>query len=146
MDGTPFACSSTAATTTISGDTSHTFSVTNTDAAQNQTTRTYTWSLDTAPPSLTLTAHPAEPSKDTAPTFTYTAEPGSTVTCTLDGSPLACTSTTASPSISTQVSHTFAVTATDAAQNATTQTFTWTLDTTAPTLTLDTKPANPSNS
>jgi large repetitive protein len=146
MDGSPFACSSSAATTTISGDTSHTFAVTNTDAALNSTTRTYTWDLDTVAPSLSLDSHPADPSNDTTPAFSYTAEPGSTVTCTIDGSPLSCTSTSASPSISTQVSHTFVVTATDAALNTSTQTFTWVLDTTAPSLTLDTKPTNPSNS
>ena len=81
---------------------------------------------------------PPDPTNDSSPTFSFSSgEPGSTFACHLDDAAFApCTS----PKTYTDLadgSHTFAVRATDAAGNAGADTtYTWTIDTAAPTVTI----------
>src|SRR5207237_5411221 len=71
---------------------------------------------------------------------------GSTFQCQLDaGTAAACTSPQGYVGLAAG-SHTFTVTATDPAGNTGNATSTWTIDTTAPTVTISSQPTNPTNS
>jgi hypothetical protein len=131
-------------------DGSHTFRVRATDAAGNTgAAASYTWTTDTTGPTTTITAKPANPTNSTSPTFSFTAnETGSRFQCQIDGSLYAnCTSphTYAGPLADGQ--HTVGVRAVDAVGNVgTPTTYTWTVDTAAPTATISSGPSNPSTS
>jgi hypothetical protein len=100
---------------------------------ESASSRTFT--VDTAAPATTVDSQPADPTSATGATFTFSSsETGSTFECKLDvGSFVAC-STPRSYSSLSDGSHTFEVRATDAAGNtdATPASFTWLVDTTAP--------------
>jgi Bacterial Ig-like domain len=89
---------------------------------------------DTPPPAPTITSNVAANSSSTSATFSFTdAEAGVSFSCRLDGGGF---STCASPTTYTGLadgSHTFEAKARDAAGNEATASFTWTVDTTAPT-------------
>ncbi len=97
------------------------------------------FSVNTTPPETTLTSGPSNTTASTTATFQFTSsEAGSTFECSLDGAP-------ASPCTSPQSylalpdgPHTFAVQATDPAGNTdpTPAMSSWTVDTTAPSVTL----------
>ena len=55
-----------------------------TDAASNATTRTRDFSVDATPPTLSITGGPIGPTDDQRPTFTFDAEAGATVECSID--------------------------------------------------------------
>ncbi len=119
-----------------------------TDLAGNALTP-YSWTFttaagDTTPPDTTITSGPDDPSTSADAAFTFSAtEPGSTFACALDGAAFtACTSPQSYPGLA-DGPHTFAVRATDAAANTdpTPASWSWTIDTTAPTVT-DTSPAD----
>jgi CSLREA domain-containing protein len=132
---------------------SHIFEVRAVDQLNNKdaTPASYTWVVDTTEPNSTIGAtKPANPAKDTAALFTFSATdnitPAGSLTfqCKLDsGSYAACTSNTNFGPVSANVSHTFYVIATDAAGNeeTTAATYTWFVDTTNPDTTIDIKPA-----
>jgi large repetitive protein len=105
--------------------------------------------IDNTPPvAPVITVSPPNPSNSTAPSFSFTGEPGATFACSLDGAAFAsCTSPKAYTGLSAG-SHTFQVRQTDTAGNTSpNRTFTWTIDTTAPAApTLTGTPSNPSNS
>jgi hypothetical protein len=97
------------------------------------------FSVNTTPPVTTLTNAPSKVTAATSATFQFTSsEAGSTFQCSLDGAtPTDC----GSPQTDTGLSdgaHTFSVTATDPAGNVdpTPATASWTVDTTAPDVTL----------
>ena len=123
-------------------DGSHTFRVTASDAAGNSdpTPATYTWSIDSGAPDTTITSSPSNPSNDSAPSFAFTStKPNSTFQCRLDGAAaVACTSPTSYSGLA-DGSHTFTVAATDAAGNTdpSPATYTWTIDTSGNTNTVD---------
>src|SRR5439155_19572362 len=74
---------------------SHTFTVTATDPAGNASSpASSTWTIDLTAPVASLTASPANPTKQTSATFSFTArQAGSTFSCKLDsGAAAACTS------------------------------------------------------
>jgi hypothetical protein len=157
-DGTSFRCSldgATAATCTspasLTGLTegNHTFSVVAVDAAGNvdPTPATATWTVDTTAPILNITSKPSNPTNSTTGSFAFTVTDGS-VQCQLDGGLFgACTSaTTATYSGLAQGSHTFTVRSNDAANNVGSTSYTWTVDLTAPVITIVSRPPNPSNS
>src|SRR5207245_11793589 len=77
--------------------------------------------------------------------FTFHASKTATFQCSVDGA----TATTCTSPVSVGPlaagAHTFKVTATDAAGNTGSATASWTIDTTAPTVTFDTQPASPTN-
>jgi hypothetical protein len=101
--------------------------------------------VDRTPPTTTLDQKPALISNDTAPVFDFSGNgTGSSLTgfrCFLDGVSVAPCSTGPIP-VSGQGSHTFTVAAVDQAGNVdpTPESWTWTLDTVAPTASLSTQP------
>jgi hypothetical protein len=124
-------------------DGSHTFQVEAADAAGNvSAAATYTWTVDTTPPTTTLTSVPANPANQASASFGFSASEPSTFRCKLDGGALAnCTSPQTYAGL-TDGSHTFQVIATDQAGNVgAAVSDTWTVDTTAPAVSL-TSPAN----
>jgi large repetitive protein len=104
----------------------------------------YSWTIDTTSPTVTVTG-PPNPSNDTTPSFEFTASEVSTFRCRLDtGAFAACTS----PKDYTGIvagPHTFVLEATDAAGNEALASYGWTIDTTPPTVAITVKPSNPSN-
>ena len=129
------------------GEGSHTFQVRATDAAGNTgSAASFTWAVDTTPPTVTIQSGPADPTNATSASFSFTSEPGATFSCALDGGSYStCTSPTSYSGLS-EGSHTFKVKATDAAGNTGgATTFTWTVDTAAPTVAFDSTPSDPTN-
>src|SRR2546428_476491 len=126
---------------------SHTFTVTGTDPAANSSTASYTWTIDTTAPVVTISSKPANPTNATSASFGFSADKaGSTFQCKLDaGSYAACSSPQAYAGPLAAGSHTFSVQATDTAGNTGTAGYTWTIDLTAPVVTISSKPANPTN-
>jgi hypothetical protein len=123
----------------------HTFSVRAKDAAGNVdgTPATRSWTVDTGAPNTTIDSKPASLTNSASATFGFSSdEQGATFECSLDsGNFSAC----ASPKIYTVLfdgSHTFAVRAKDSGGNTdgTPDTYTWTVDTTAPGAPLITSP------
>src|SRR5207245_7171944 len=116
------------------------------DPPCNTATASSTWTIDTSAPTVTITAQPANPTNHTSPTLSSTSpKTGSTFQCKLDaGTASTCTSPASYTGLASG-SHTFTVTATDAAGNTGTASSTWTIDTTAPTVTITAQPANPTN-
>jgi hypothetical protein len=127
-------------------DGSHTVTVKAVDAAGNSTTKTATWTVDTTPPVLMLTSTPPSVTAMTTAQFAFTVTGATTVTCQLDGGAATACTTSASYSGLAEATHTFTLRGTDAAGNTATQTYTWTVDTTPPAVTLTSTPSNPSSS
>jgi hypothetical protein len=118
---------------------SHTFSVRALDANGAATpAQSFTWTIVTAAPSIT--ANPPATSAQTAPSFSFTHASYASFECKLDaGAFAACTSPRAYAGL-TAGSHTFTVHALDANGVATLNaSYTWTINTAAPTLSLTTK-------
>ena len=98
---------------------------------------------DRTPPDTSITANPANPTNSTAASFSFTGSdnvtPAGSLTfeCSLDGGSFAGCSSPKSYSGLANSSHTFQVRAKDAANNLdpTPASFTWTVDTTQPTIT-----------
>ena len=150
LDGSAYnSCSSPLSIAALAQGT-HTFAVRATDLAGNTdaTPASYSWTVDTTAPETTFTATEPDPTNDTTADFTFTStEASSTFACSLDGAPAApCTSPYATPSLSPG-QHTLAVAATDLAGNTdlTPETFTWTLDTTAPDTSFTATEPSPTN-
>ena len=115
----------------------HTFSVTATDVAGNSSTKSYSWTVDTAAPVITLSGTPAAITNASTASITVSASKPVTYAYTLNGAAVSSPALTGLPA----GSNTFSVTATDAAGNQATQTYTWTTDYTAPVITLSGTPA-----
>src|SRR5205085_6858790 len=97
-------------------------------------------------PSVSITASPTNPSNSSAPSFSFTSEAGASFQCSLDGAFVACSSPKSYSGVA-DGSHTFQVKATDTAGNTgAAASFTWTVDTVAPTANFTASPTNPSNS
>ena len=150
LDGSAFtSCTSPDALSGLA-DGSHTFSVRATDPAGNvdPTAAAYTWTVDTSAPETTITSQPPDPSGSAAATFSFSSsEPSSTFLCQIDGGLLGSCSSPVTYVGLADGSHTFSVTATDAAANTdpTAATYTWTVTTAAPDTTITSAPPNPSN-
>ena len=126
-------------------DGSHTFTLTGTDAASNVTTKQYMWTIDTTPPAMAISSGPAMLSTSSSASFAFTVGDASTVTCQIDGTPAAaCTSPKAYSGLA-DGSHTFTLRGSDTAGNQTTKTYSWTIDTTPPTITITSSPPMLSN-
>jgi hypothetical protein len=125
--------------------TGHTFQVQATDPAGNTGSASYTWTVDTTAPNVTISSKPADPTNQTTASFSFTSDKlGSTFTCQLDGGALAPCSSPAGPYSGLAAGgHTFKVTGTDPAGNTGSATYSWTIDTTPPTATITASPANP---
>jgi hypothetical protein len=151
--GSTFACSLDGAATVACqspfmteelADGPHTFTVVATDPAGNRdpTPASRDFSIDTTPPRTVLDSGPGPLTNDRTPRFEFSAEPGATFTCSLDGDPAApCASPfTASPL--SDAPHTLSITATDAAGNveAAPLQLSLTVDTIAPDTRIDAGP------
>ena len=132
-------------------DGSHTFEVhaVDYDGNADASPASYNWVVDTTAPTVSITGNPADPTNDTSASFTFTTG-GSPVAvdCKLDaGSYAACDSGTTQSYAGplAERSHTFTVRVTDAATNSSTDSYTWVVDTTAPTVSITGNPADPTN-
>ena len=120
-------------------DGSYTMRVRATDVAGNvETPSSRTFTIDRTAPQTTIDSSPSNPTGSTGATFNFSSsEGGSTFQCRIDGgSWTSCTSPQNYASLS-DASHTFDVRATDQAgnQDASPASYTWLVDTTAPTST-----------
>src|SRR5204863_4468807 len=108
---------------------------------------TYSWTIDTAAPTASITTSPTNPSNSSAPSFSFSSEAGATFQCALDGGAFGgCTSPKSYTGVA-DGSHTFQVKATDAAGNTGGAAgHPWTIDNSAPTASSTASPANASNS
>jgi hypothetical protein len=118
----------------------HTFQVRAKDGLGNLSgPASYSWTIDlTPPPAPTIDTRPADLLNATSAPFTFSdSEPGATFLCSLDEAPfVACTSPRTYSSLG-DGAHTFNVEAKDAAGNESLPTSdAWTVDTSAPTVTL----------
>jgi Big-like domain-containing protein len=108
------------------------------------TTIQFDWSAvnngpDTDPPDTTITSGPASPTASQNATFAFTAdEAGSTFECSLDGAPFGDCASPVSYSGLADGAHSFGVRATDGSSNtdSTPDTASWTVDHTAPSVSL----------
>ncbi len=123
------------------GDGPHTVTATATDAAGNTANDSNNFTVDTTAPAVEVTA-PAEGSRtnDTTPTYSGTVEAGATVVISVDGTVLGNatvtgTTWTFTPTVPlAEGQHTVTATATDVAGNTASDSNTFTVDTTAPTV------------
>jgi Big-like domain-containing protein len=125
------------------GNGSHTFTVRGVDAVGNSSSPiTRHWTVDTAPPLLTLSGGPAQGSStnQNGATFTIGTNEG-TLSCALDGVATSCAPPSKGLSGLADGSHTFGISATDTAGNSSSASRTWTVDTVPPALTLSGGPA-----
>jgi hypothetical protein len=105
------------------------------------------WTVDRTGPVVTITSGPGAITASPTPTFMFTAtgDP-TTVTCQLDtGSATSCTGGTYTAATLADGSHTFAVLATDAAGNTGSASSTFTVDATAPGVTITSGPSGTVN-
>jgi Bacterial Ig-like domain len=131
-------------------DGSYVFRVRATDAAGNEAVQTRSFSVDTVAPTVGVVSGPNGPTNDTMPSFGFTAEAGATVQCSVDhGTPAYGPCTTASshtvaPALA-DGSYVFRVRATDGAGNQASASQAFSVDTAAPSLSIDSGPSGPTN-
>ena len=147
LDGTTAPCVSGVSYPSLA-DGLHAFSVVGqTTGGVSGPTTSFSWVIDTiAPPAPTLTSHPANPSNSASASFAFTdADASVSFSCSLDGTTASCTNA-ASYSALSATTHTFSVTAADAAGNVSVPTvFVWSVDITPPPVpSIDSHPTNPS--
>ncbi len=143
LDGAAFLSCTSPKTYSGLADGSHTFQAKARDAAGNDSSAaSFTWIVDTTPPTTSITSSPSNPSNDPNPSFGFSANESASFQCSLDGSAFsACTSPKSYSGLG-EGSHTFQVKGTDTVGNAgSPASYTWAIDTTAPTISL-TSPAN----
>jgi hypothetical protein len=156
LDGNGFSdCGTDAATGSATysglGDGSHTFDVKAVNGGDESTATSYTWTIDTQPPALTITQEPSDPSGDSTAHFEFSAADQTSVTfqCRLDDSAFQACSTPPGQDYSnlTNATHTFTLKGTDAAGNESTTHYSWLVDTVRPVVTIDptSTPRNPTN-
>ncbi len=132
-------------------DGSYTFRVLATDRAGNQTSAERTFAVDATPPSLTIDSGPDGPTNDRSPDFGFSAGgDAASVECSVDqGSPSygPCSgSATHAPAVPLDDGrYTFRVRAADALGNTATRTRLFSVDSTAPSLTIDAGPPRETN-
>ena len=128
------ACSSPVSYSSLS-DGQHTLRVRSVDLAGNiSQIASRTWNIDTiAPATPTISTHAAYQTNSTV-TINFNSEAGNSVTCQLDSAAATNCSGDTSKSFDnlTEGPHNFTVTATDAAGNSSTSSYTFTVDTIAP--------------
>ena len=132
LDGGVFADCSSPFTALGLADGSHVFRVRATDIAQNTSVTTRTWTVDTTPPTVSISSGSAEgsTSSDRSPTFGFASdEPDVSFSCRLGGAGAfrACGSPFTASGLADRA-YTFQVRATDAARNTHVDSRTWTLD------------------
>ena len=139
------ACTSPKSYTGLS-DGPRTFQVRANDGTRvDPTPASFTWTVDTTPPTTTFVTKPAASTTSTTANFTWTSDETGNVTyeCSLDGAAFtACTTPKALTGLS-DGSHTLKVRATDTLGHVevTPAEYTWTVDRTAPDTTIDSGPS-----
>ena len=132
LDGAAFtACSSPRALSGLA-DGSHTFDVRATDSVGNVGNATYTWTIDTTPPTTTFSSTPPSISAASGAVFAFAASEVATLECRVDGAAFAPCASPQSVAGLAEGSHTFEVRATDALGHVGSRTYTWRVDTVAP--------------
>ena len=99
----------------------------------------YTWTFDQTPPDTIIGGKPADPAKVTTAAFSFSAtEANCTMECKIDSAPFAPCGTPQSYTGLSEGSHVFSVRSTDPAGNSdlTPASFTWSIDTAAPSTTI----------
>lgn len=130
---------------TALADGAHTFTIKAVDAAGNTASVNRMFTLTTVGPTVTITSGPTGSVNNNAPTFTFTTSGAVSTDCRFDGGTFAtCTSPFTSQALA-EGQHTFEVRAHDAANNTNSATRTFTVDTIAPTVTITSGPAGPTN-
>ena len=131
----------------------HSVSITTTDNSGNTSSAsTYAWTIDLTPPTVAINSKPSLITNATAATFAFSATDagGGTVasfSCKLDAEAYAACTSPVTRNTLAAGSHTYSITATDSVGNTSTAvTYTWSIDTTAPTVAINTKPTANSNS
>jgi large repetitive protein len=146
LDGGAFApCTSPHTTPALAQD-AHTFVVRGTDAAGNIGSDSYAWTIDTTPPTVTITVKPPNPSSDASPSFGFTATDATNIECRLDGPAFTPCTSPKQYSDLPDGAHAFSVRAIDAAGNVAEASHAWTVETGAPTAALTSGPSGLSNS
>jgi hypothetical protein len=154
VDGGDWASCSSQHTTAPLSDGSHTFEVRAIDNFGNRdpSPASHTWTVDTTPPTTSLTSTPSDPDNDDTPTFEFSgSDPGGSgvdgFECQLDGSGWASCSSPHTTAALSDGSHTFEVRAVDEAGNpdATPAFHTWTVDTGLPDTIMISTPPDPDN-
>ena len=143
LDGGAAAACSGAVDYTGLADGSHTFTVRASDAAGNTASRQATWTVDTTAPSVMITSYPPDPTNSRTAPFQFTVTGATSTTCQLDSAAATTCTTAITYDSLADGAHTFTVKATDGAGNVTTQSHSWTVDATPPTVTFGTVPGNP---
>jgi hypothetical protein len=130
LDSSTFASCTSPKSYTGLVDGTHTFGVRATDIAGNiGTVATYTWTIDTRPPTTTITNAPPGSAYSSSASFSFTAnEANVTFACQLDGRGFSSCTSPKTYSGLTLGTHTFAVRATDLAGNVGAAAgYTWTI-------------------
>ena len=150
IDASPFKPCSSPHTPPPLSDGAHAFYVRAIDAPGNESQiRSRSFTVDTAAPAVTISSGPAEGtiSSDPSPSFGFASnESGASLSCQLDGGGFQRCSSPFTASGLADGSHTFRVRATDRAQNTGAASRTWIVDTTDPTVTITSGPADGSTS
>jgi hypothetical protein len=144
LDAGSFGACTTSSSMDLSGlsEASHTFTVRSTDAAGNVGSDSYTWTVDHTAPAVAITWAPLAFDQSTTADFNFSGVEG-TPQCKLDAGSFGACSTSGSMHLTglSEASHTFTVRSSDAAGNVGSDSYTWTVDHTAPAITLPAKPA-----
>jgi hypothetical protein len=120
LNGAPLACDGASIALSNLADGTYTLTATSTDRAGNiGPSVSRTWTVDTDPPTTTLTGGPANGSisSKTTATFTLASDEAGTFACRLDGAALPCTSGSLTVVGLADGNHTLSVRAIDAAGN-----------------------------
>ncbi|MBI5562831.1 MAG: FecR domain-containing protein, partial [Deltaproteobacteria bacterium] len=121
----------------------HTLVIEGKDGAGNVSAQVViNWTTDYTPPVVSIPTAPATITNQNTATFGVASNETSTYAYTLDGTLVAGTT---GLSIPVEGTHTFTVTATDAAGNTSNQSYTWTTDYTPPVVSIPTTPATITN-
>jgi hypothetical protein len=122
-------------------DGAHTFTVTATDQAGNTGQASYTWTIETRPPTAIVASGPPALSNSRSATFAFSADEPSSFACELDGGGFQpCTSPAHYAGLG-DGAHTFAVRPADALGNTgAAASHGWTIDATAPETALGSRP------
>ena len=127
LNGAPFPSG-----TAVSAEGSYTLVITATDTCGNSSSRTVRFTIDRTPPAITIAGVPGGcVNVAVATVFTVTDLHPDTMTATLNGQPFA-----SGTAITAEGGYTLRVEATDEARNTSTETRTFTIDETAPALTV----------
>ncbi|HET7531013.1 MAG TPA: Ig-like domain-containing protein [Mycobacteriales bacterium] len=129
-------------------DGGHVWKVEAVDAAGNSTVATRSFTVDTVAPQIVMTTGVADAgaTNDTRPTIGFSTDgtgTEATATCAVDGrAPVTCADSFQPPTALAEGSHTVTVQVTDAAGNQAQASRTFTVDTTAPSVSIGAGPAN----